>query len=230
MATVDLACSPASINIKARVFLTPRAPYQMLYWSLSSVYVALGMTSFKKTPSKWAWNFERQWGPTFEAMSKAPQVCQGTYVNTDPERKAQLQESSRCLQSASASTVSLLSALSFCSFAVKQKGGVSEPEVRAHSRQLLSRFLAGGTSQLTAPTPMFVIPSAEWAAAWPRPVSTDMKSVAIRVEVYPNGFLNFGGLQRFVDEHPRCRLCATWWQVASAIVDSNNRCPHLRLH
>ena len=105
---VSLSSSNQSSDLEVFVFKRPRAPKQMIWHSLMSLYFLLGMRSYCGVASKWAWNFMDRWAPKLISIFGHEHFARGTSGSDDNSKKRAMEQQWRCLPGSSVSTVGLL--------------------------------------------------------------------------------------------------------------------------
>ena len=225
---VSLTNGSSSSTMQAFVFRVPRVPKQSIFWSMNSLYLLLGMKTFRGVPSKWAWNVGKRWEPVFVKSLGVSQMCFGTYLTEASTEKEKLHASSRCLPTSSVSTVGLLIMLVSWSFLCAQRGGVTDVCVRQHSQELFARFLQTGTSSAGSSC-LNVMVEEQWVPRWPRAPGLPGSHNSCRLCFGADGRACVQELLDFVRANPQVRPHNSWAAKLRPLVDEGGHCEIYKL-
>lgn len=171
IASVIVGTTAASYDMRVVVFKRARSCCQRLFWSFTSVYEFLRLTSFKHTPSKWVFAAVGRWQAFLEkTFGIGGHIVFGTYMREDSARRGQLQWCERCLPSTSASTAAMLLLLLRWGNATPAGGGMQNPDVRASCSVLAASLMSCAGRLGGKPLVMYIVVVAKWVCQWPRPV------------------------------------------------------------
>ena len=211
--------STAKYDVEVYMFRRPRVPNVRVYWSLTCIYKAMGMTCYQKVPSKWIWSCTPKWLEMQLMYFGTPQLCYSTYLSESTSRRQGEIQSDRCLANTSISTLGLVALLTTWAFARRGRGAAMDPDVRTHARQLLERVI-GAAFCRGQPRKVTLHLEEGWLPPWPRPIAMGAQTLDLVVGV--NGFVDFSPLVELATVGSKATTASKWWRQLQSACDCQN--------
>lgn len=205
----ELSCSirmgPTGARCEISLFFMvwPRQGFRF-YWNSTTLYKALGLSTYNSLPSKWAWTGWRQgWAAYLKKLGLWSDAVIGSartvkeYDNADP--------ADHCWPSISISTVAVVALLTRWCSASQKAGGFCNNLRRDAAEVLLASVLRSACSQVAFEVPLHF--DDEWMFKWPR---SEPLHPGVVVSVDKAGVVDLGNWIALVASSPLTSIAAVW--------------------
>ena len=164
---VNLTGSRAELCLKAFAFRRARAGCLHVYFGALSLYKALGLTSNKGVPSKWAYSKKEHFRSFMNDYFEGDHVVSSKHMNHSLAFVVEQGQECMCLPEVSLSSCSLLRTLLLWSSAIPTLGGLRRHEDRENAAILYAALVRDAiASERTHEHKVYA--TREWRSRWPR--------------------------------------------------------------
>lgn len=159
----------ATIDLQAFAMKRKRVAGLNVYVGMASFYKAMGMTSYKKSASKWVERRREQWHELFGGYVPAKDhVILSRHGNMSTERAAKLPFRLRCLPQVSIDTATFLGSTCVWVSARQCNGGMNAGREKENIAAVYQTLLSVAATSVTSSV-FVVYLSPAWKCQWPRP-------------------------------------------------------------
>ena len=208
---VSIGGSNAVIAWKGFAFGHCRPCKSQLYWSLFSLYPALGLTCYQNQPSQWVHRRKKAWGKLTERLYGPGQFVFSNFITAKTEAKSKLAFSERCLPDPSVSTAGLLLILSQAAFQDRQHGGLADNEHAETALLIFKAFLDQYVGKESKE--LVVLNDEKWRPCWPRPnTETSHGARSFQLSITASCLVDLTAFRTLASELLARSAVSKWWK------------------